>query len=181
MNKDGKLAGVDLLGAIFFIALGIVVLYLSSQMKVFRNSLIISPGLFPMILGGVFILCGGVLLVMAILRGGVADCARILAPGHLAAIAKSPTFIRGACVFLFILLYVALFGNPYLAKLNFPLEIGSRMVLVNVGFILLTFSYLFVTFLYLKAMKWSAAFAVSLIAAVVIFFSFNQGFGIPIP
>ena len=181
MEKNGKLAGMDLLASIFFIALGAGTYLYSAKMKVYQKSLIISPGLFPMLLGGIFVLCGAVLMIMALKRGGIADCRRLFSGSHIGSILHNPTFWRGTIVFVLILLYVALFGNPYLAKLNFVYDTGIKIIPVNVGFLLVTAGYLFVTFVYLKAMKWYNALMVSLIAAVAIYYAFNQGFGIPIP
>lgn len=180
MQKDSRLAGADLLAALACIALGLFVVSVANDMKVFRL-LRVSPGLFPLILGWIFVLCGAILLVMALKRGGLRDAARILSPASLAAVRRSPNFKRGCIVLGLILGYVALFGNRQLAKLNIITSLGGQVFAVNVGFILLTSGFLFVAFMYLKAMKWPSALTLSLAAAVIVFFSFNKGFGIPIP
>lgn len=180
MEKNQKMAGADLLASIFYIALGIWVFVYSSNMKVFRT-LIISPGLFPMILGGIFVLCGLVLMIMALKRGGVADCKRLLSGTNIGSSLRSPTFRRGLTVLLMIFVYVCLLGNSYLAKCNFVLDLGDRILPVNVGFIAITAGYLFATFIYLKAMRIRNAVALSLATAVIVYYAFNQGFGIPIP
>lgn len=180
MQKDGKLAGADLLAGLLFIALGAFVVSVASDMKVFRM-LRVSPGLFPLILGWIFVFCGGILGFMAVKRGGIRDAARILAPASVGAVVKSPTFKRGCIILGLILVYVALFGNRTLAKLNIISSLGGQVFTINVGFILITTAFLFVTFTYLKAMRWFSALTVSLCAAVIVFLAFNQGFGIPIP
>lgn len=180
MEKDRKLAGADLLASLALIALGTWGIIVARGMKVFRT-LIISPGLFPLIIGGVFVLCGLVLLIMAIKRGGITDLGRLFSAGNIAGIYRSPTFRRGLVILGLIVLYVALFGSKTIAKLNFILNLGDKILPVNTGFILITAGYLFATFSYLKAMRWTSALIVSVLAAVLIFLAFNQGFGIPIP
>lgn len=180
MHDDKKMAGPDFLASIVLIGLGVATMVLSSQMRVFR-SLIISPGLFPFILGGVFIFFGAVLMIIAVRRGGPGRARRLLAPAHLLEIWRSPRFRRGMIIFLLILGYVLLFGNRSLEELNFTIAAGAYIIPVNPGFMGLTACYLFLTFSYLKAMRWQTALIVSLIASAVIFYTFNKGFGIPIP
>ncbi len=180
MHKHQRLAGADLIASVLFMTLGGWVLYSANNMKVFRT-LIISPGLFPMLLGGIFIFCGLVLFIMAVKRGGFADLGRIFSSERAGQIFGSPNFKRGLIILLSIFVYIALFGNPELARLNFIITAGGRFLPVNVGFIGLTAAYLFFTFIYLKAMRPAYALTVALGAAIAVFFAFNQGFGIPIP
>ncbi|MCC8189131.1 MAG: tripartite tricarboxylate transporter TctB family protein [Planctomycetes bacterium] len=180
MEKKEKLAGMDLLSAVVLIALGIYICRASLAMRVYRT-LIISPGLFPLILGGIFVVCGCVLSIMAWKRGGFRDVGRLISLRHITAILRSPNFKRGAVVFTLIILYVGLFGNSVLGRLNTFFNWGDKIIPINTSFMLLTTAYLSATFIYLKAMKWQNAVAVSLCAAVIVFYSFNQGFGIPFP
>jgi hypothetical protein len=180
MADKQKMAGLDFLAALVFIIFGLAVCATASRMHVFRT-ILVSPGLFPMILGSIFIVCGLVMLVISSRHGGPGYARQLLSAATLRAGVGSPRFRRGGIVFLLILAYVVLFGNETLAALNFSVTVGDTIIPFNTGFILLTFGYLFVTFLYLKALPAGKAAAVSLIAAVAIFYAFSKGFGVPIP
>lgn len=65
------------------------------KMRVFNDSLLISPGLFPLILGGVFVLLGFFLLRSAARRGGREQASRILGMENLRAFAASPKVRKG--------------------------------------------------------------------------------------
>ncbi len=180
-NQTNRMAGADFLTSLVLIAFGICVFVMARQMKVFRT-LIISPGLFPMILGGVFVFFGVVMCIMSLRRGGLARARRILSSEYLAAVQHSPRFRKGLVVLGLILAYVLLFGNESLAALNFHFTLGSGTIIpVNIGFLATTAGYLFLTFAYLKAMRPFSALIVSIVAALVVFYIFNKGFGIPIP
>ncbi len=180
MQEKNRMAGPDLITSVVLIVLGAVIMYMSSQMKVFRT-LIVSPGLFPFILGGVFTFFGLIIFVIAACRGGFGQARHILSAEYLAGVWHSPRFRRCMTVLLLILAYVLLFGDPHLAGLNFTFNAGDSIIPVNIGFLGVTAGYLFLTFLYLKAMRWPAAIIVSVAAAILIFYAFNKGFGIPIP
>jgi hypothetical protein len=180
MQGKHNMAGPDFLMAIVFIIFGIAVCATASQMRVFRT-LLVSPGLFPMILGAVFIVCGLVILRISFKNGGLGRAKDILSAAYLQQAVASPRFKRGGIVFLLILAYVVLFGNNTLAVLNFSFTVGDVIFPVNTSFILITFGYLFATFMYLKALSARNAALVSGIAALVIFYVFSKGFGIPIP
>ena len=180
MQGKHKMAGPDFLAALAFIIFGIVIFTTASQMRVFRT-LLVSPGLFPMILGGIFIACGLVMLGISFRHGGLDRARHILSAGYLHQAVVSPRFRRGGIVFLLILAYIALFGNNTLALLNFSFTVGNVIIPVNTSFILITFGYLFATFLYLKAMPVWVAAVVSIVTSLVVFYVFNKGFGIPIP
>jgi hypothetical protein len=182
MEQDNnRLAGPDFIASLIFILAGIVILAWSLSMPIFNRTLIVSPGLFPAIIGGVFVAFGGVIFALSVRRGGAARAGELLSGASLRRTSHSPRFWRGMIVLLAILAYVLLFGNPWLAKLNFGVDIGETRLPVNVSFIGVSSGYLFFNFVYLKALKPSAAAALSLLAALTIFYSFNLGFGIPIP
>lgn len=179
-DKNNKMSGADFITSLLLIALGAAVIRGASQMRVFRT-LVVSPGLFPMILGGIFVVCGLVMLAISIKNGGIARARRILSLGYLRETARSPRFHRGCTVFLLILAYVALFGNSRLSALNFSFMVGDTIIPVNTSFIAITFGYLFATFSYLKAMPRPTSALVSIVASLAIFYAFNLGFGIPVP
>ncbi|MDR1535693.1 MAG: tripartite tricarboxylate transporter TctB family protein [Planctomycetota bacterium] len=181
MEQDhNRMAGSDFLSSLVFMLAGGLVIYASLKMRIFRT-IIVSPGLFPAIIGGVFILFGAVIFIIALRRGGAARAMNILSPENLRAVWRAPRFRRGMVVLLSILVYVLLFGHPYLAKFNFSFDFGGGLVPVNFGFLITTGGYLLFTFLYLKAMSKPAAIAVSLLTTLFVFYAFSKGFGIPIP
>lgn len=181
MQEKNKMAGADFLTSLVFIAVGALIFDMARDMKVFRKMIIISPGLFPMILGGVFVFFGVVICILSLRRGGFAEARRVFSFRYFSDVWRSPRFRKGITVFLLILAYVLFFGNEYLARLNFHFNVGNDIIPVNVGFIITTAGYLFLTFGYLKAMRRTTSLVVSVVAALVIFYSFNKGFGIPIP
>jgi hypothetical protein len=181
MDQDNRrLAGSDFITSVIFIATGILTIVLSLRMRIFRT-IIVSPGLFPVIIGGVFVLFGGVILILAIKRGGVAEAGSIISAENFLSTWRSSRFRRGMAIFLAILAYVLLFGHPWLARLNFAFVAGDAMIPVNISFFLTTGGYLVFNFLYLKAMRPSMAILVSILSALAIFYAFSMGFGIPIP
>ncbi|MDR2391312.1 MAG: tripartite tricarboxylate transporter TctB family protein [Planctomycetota bacterium] len=181
MDQDNRrLAGSDFIASAIFIATGMLTIILSLRMRIFRT-IIVSPGLFPVIIGGVFVVFGGVIFILAIRRGGVAEAGSILSAANLLATWRSPRFRRGMTIFLAILAYVLLFGHPWLARLNFAFVAGDVMIPVNVSFFLTTGGYLVFNFFYLKAMRPSMAILVSILSALAIFYAFSIGFGVPVP
>ena len=131
------------------------------KMRVFNDSLLISPGLFPLILGGVFVLLGFFLLRSAAKRGGRGQASRILGMENLRTFAASPKVHKGMTLLVFIVLYV--------------------MALGHIPFVWASMAYLFVTFTYLRAMnfQWNVALAIG--AAWAISFAFSDLFRIPMP
>ncbi len=131
------------------------------KMRVFNNSLLVSPGLFPLILGGVFVLLGFFLLRSAARRGGRGQASRILGMENLRTFAASPKVHKGMTLLAFIVVYV--------------------MALGHIPFMWATAAYLIVTFTYLKAMKlhWNLLLAVA--SAWAISFAFSDLFRIPMP
>lgn len=156
-----KMAGLDVLSSIFFFIMGAAMAYVSYKMKIYNRSLVVSPGLFPMILGFMFMFLAVVMGSLALRRKGLKAAGQLLAGSHLAACLTSPTFFRGVIVLGLIVAYVFLFGK--------------------IHFIAATALYLFGTFAYLKAMKLPYNIMTSLVAAVVIFSVFKYVFGIPVP
>jgi threonine/homoserine efflux transporter RhtA len=68
-----------------------------------------------------------------------------------------------------------------LAKLNFIFYWGDSLIPVNIGFFITTGGYLLFSFIYLKALRWHTAVGLSFAVTLLVFYSFNKGFGIPIP
>lgn len=180
MDQNNKLAGADFLTSLVLMAGGAGVFVMARQMRVIR-SVSTSPGLFPMILGIVFMFFGVVMCVIALRRGGWAQAKHILSAEWLSGVWRSPRFRKGMTVFGLVVLYVLLFGNGYLAMLNFHFTAGGEIIPVNTGFLVTTAGYLFLTFNYLKAMRPASSAFVAIVASLAVFYAFNKGFGIPIP
>ncbi len=162
MNDDrSKMAGLDVISAVVLLVLGAAMTYVSYTMRIYNKSLVVSPGLFPMILGVLFMLLAALLGGLALRRGGRSAAAGLLSLSRLAACCSSPTFYRGVIVLGLIVVYVFLFGT--------------------IHFVAVTFLYLTGTFLYLRAMRPPYCLAVAAIAAAVVYAVFAYGFGIPVP
>jgi hypothetical protein len=159
-NKTQKLAGADFITAVLLILFGGAFFAGARSMRVYQT-LFISPGFFPMILGGAFVFFGCVLLYTSWRRGGYSDACRIFSVANLKRSFTSPVFKKGGVVFLLILVYVALLGK--------------------FSFVALSVAYLFLTFLFLKAAKWYWAIIISVTAPIVVQLVFSQVFRIPMP
>ena len=154
------LAGADFITSIILIIFGSAFFIIARNMRTFRVYLS-SPGIFPMILGVIFILFGLVLLYNSYRRGGWADARRILSACNLKQSATSPDF-KKLCVLLFLISgYVALLGR--------------------ISFVYLSMGYLFLTFAYLRAAKWYWIIPISVLAPVAIHLFFSNIFRIPMP
>ncbi len=160
-RKVYKGSGADFISAVCLVLFGAAFTIAALRMRVFNNSLLVSPGLFPLILGGVFILLGLLLLRSAAKRGGWYEASHVLGKEHLHTFFTSPRVHKGTILLLLIVAYVATLGY--------------------VPFVWSTAGYLLVTFLYLKAMKFHWILLVSFLAAYAINFAFRDLFRIPMP
>ena len=160
-EKVHKGSGADYIFAICLMVFGAAFAAAALRMRVFNNSLLVSPGLFPLILGGVFVLLGFLLFRSASERSGREQAFRILGKENLRAFLSSPRVRKGTILLLFIVAYVMAIG---------PLS-----------FLWATAAYLIVTFVYLKAMKLHWSIFLAFTAAWVITFAFRNLFQIPMP
>ena len=160
-HRATKGSGADFISALCFMIFGAALAVAALKMRVFNNSLLVSPGLFPLILGGVFVLLGFFLLRSAARRGGRGQASRILGMENLRTFAASPKVHKGMTLLAFIVVYV--------------------MALGHIPFMWATAAYLIVTFTYLKAMKLHWNIALSFAAAWAISFAFSDLFRIPMP
>jgi hypothetical protein len=156
-----KGSGADYISALCLIVFGAAFSIAALRMRVFNNSILVSPGLFPLILGGVFILLGLLLFRSAALRGGREQAFHVLGKEHLNAFFSSPRVRKGTVLLLLVVAYVVAVGY-------FP-------------FLWATAGYLIVTFLYLKAMKLHWSILLALAAAWAITAAFRDLFRIPMP
>ena len=154
------LAGADFITSIVLIIFGAAFFIIARNMRVFRVYLS-SPGIFPMILGIIFILFGCALFYNSYRRGGLADARRILSACYLKQSVASPNSQKLGVILFLIFVYVALLGR--------------------VSFVYLSMGYLFLTFLYLKAAKWYLIIPIAVLAPIAIHMFFTNIFRIPMP
>ncbi len=156
-----KGSGADYISALILMIFGAAFAGAALRMRVFNNSFLVSPGLFPLILGGVFILLGFLLFRSAAQRGGREQALHVLGKENLRSFFQSPRVRKGTVLLLFILAYVLTLG--YLP------------------FLWATAAYLIVTFIYLKALKLHWTVLLAFAAAWAITFAFRDLFRIPMP
>jgi hypothetical protein len=156
-----KGSGADYISAVCLIVFGAAFSAAALRMRVFNNSLLVSPGLFPLILGGVFILLGFLLLRSAAKRGGKEQALHVLGRNNLNAFFSSPRVRKGTVLLLLVVAYVVAVGF--------------------IPFLWATAGYLIVTFFYLKAMKLHWSILLAFAAAWVITAAFRDLFRIPMP
>lgn len=156
-----KGAGADYISALVLMIFGAAFAAAALRMRVFNKSLLVSPGLFPLILGGVFILLGFLLFRSAAQRGGREQAFHVLGEENLRAFYLSPRVRKGTILLLFMVVYV--------------------MTLGYIPFLWATAAYLVVTFIYLKALKLHWTVLLAFAAAWAITFAFRDLFRIPMP
>ena len=161
MPKPNRMNAADVVGGIFFLVLGPVLVYASLQMKVYR-SFLDAPGFFPMILGIIFTIMGGILLNTAIKRNGIEELKQVIRNKEISKGLRSDTALRAFV--LVILMAVYIFG-----------------LVGRVNFTVATFVYLTVTMLYLKSTSKVNIFLISLVASLAISYTFSNLFSIPLP
>ena len=160
-DARARMAGLDFIASAALFLFGGGMAYISWTMKIFNRSRVVSPGLFPFILGVLFMLLALLLGGLALRRDGWGAAKFLLGMKHLRACVTSPRFYRGAVVLLAVLVYVLLFGRLH--------------------FVAVTALYLTFNFWYLKALRLPLAVAISVVAAFAIYAVFSNVFGIPIP
>ena len=160
-GKVHKGSGADYISALILMIFGAAFAAAALRMRVFNKSLLVSPGLFPLILGGVFILLGFLLFRSAAQRGGREQALHVLGKENLRAFYLSPRVRKGTILLLFMSAYVLTLGH--------------------IPFLWATAAYLFVTFTYLKAMMFHWSVLLAFAAAWAITFAFRDLFRIPMP
>ena len=154
------MSGADFISAIALIVFGTAFFINARGMRVYRVYLS-SPGIFPMILGVVFVFFGLILLVNSVRRGGLVDIRRIISADYLKGSVSSPDFKKLGVLLLLISGYVAMLGR--------------------ISFVYLSMGYLFLTFTFLKAAKWYWIILISVLAPIAINMFFTNIFRIPMP
>ena len=159
-KTGAPLAGADFITSIVIIIFGASFFIMARNMRTFRVYLS-SPGIFPMILGVIFILFGLSLLYNSYRRGGWTDARRILSACNLKESVMSPHSKKLGVLLLLMLGYVAMLGR--------------------ISFVYLSMAYLLLTFSYLRAAKWYWIILISVLAPIAINLFFTSIFRIPMP
>lgn len=159
-RAEKPMAGADFITSIGFLILGTAIFITAWNMKVWRVYLS-SPGIFPMIIGAIFILFGLFLLYRSYMRGGLIGARRIISFDSIVSGVTSPISKKLCIVFLLIFGYVALLGR--------------------IPFLYLSMGYILLTLWYLRAAKWYLMIIISVIFPIAINALFTNFFRIPMP
>ena len=130
-------------------------------MKVY-GSFLDAPGFFPMILGIIFTIMGGILLNTGVKRNGLKELKEVIKNNEIVKGLRSDTTIRALVLIAFMAVYI--FG-----------------LIGRVHFTIATSLYLIVTMLYLKATSVVNIFLISIGTAIAISNTFSNFFNIPLP
>ncbi len=160
-SKPSRINAADVVVGIFFLVLGPVLVYSSLQMRVY-GSFLDAPGFFPMILGIIFTIMGGILLNTAVKRNGLKELKEVIRNKEIVKGLRSDTTTRA--LVLIALMAVYIFG-----------------LIGRVHFTIATFLYLVVTMLYLKATSVVNIVLISIGTAIAISYAFSNFFRIPLP
>lgn len=160
MDQKKSVAGDIIMGFILIVS-GIAIVINSSHMKVFRTFLD-APGLFPMILGFIFIILGMMLCIPAIRLNGISELKKTFSKSQLLVFIKDDKTFRVMVLLLLMVVYI-------------------YILIGKVHFTIATAIYLFFTMLYLKSTSWWKNLIISILASVLISVVFKYGFRIPLP
>ena len=168
-QEPKPMSGADFITSIGFIIFGTAMFISAYNMhmtNIARNIMVkrvqlSSPGLFPMIIGVIFVLFGLFMLYRSYRRGGLIDAKRIISFDSIISGVTSPISRKLCTVFILILVYVALLGV--------------------IPFRYLSMGYLLLTLWYLKAAKWYWMILISVVFPIAINALFTNFFRIPMP
>ncbi len=160
MEKEKDLTG-DIIMGFLLMAVGVAIAIVALGMKVFRNFLD-APGLFPLILGCIFVLLGAALLFPALKKVGFSTVKVAFSKSSLIGFLKNDMTIRVLIILGLMFAYVYIL----IGRINFAVA---------------TSIYLFLTMLYIKSTKWWLALIISVVASLAISIVFKYGFRIPLP
>ncbi len=161
-NKKERKAAKDFASGILLVIFGILIIVDSLQMKVF-NTFLDAPGFFPVIVGGVIIVLGGVLAFIGFKLGGVQELKEVMNGKALKEAVTSDETVRVLILIGMMVIYI-------------------WVLLGRMHFILSTSIYLTANFLYLKAAKhWWISIIIAAATSVAVYYAFKLGFGITMP
>lgn len=161
-KKNERKAAKDFVSGLLVVLFGIFIIVDSLNMKVF-NTFLDAPGFFPVIVGAVLIVLGGVLSFIGFRLGGVAELKEVLNGAFLKQFITSDGTVRVLILIAMMVIYIwGLLGRMH--------------------FILSTSIYLAANFLYLKATKhWWVSIIIAAATSTIVYSAFDLGFGITMP
>lgn len=161
-KKKKRNAAIDLVCGVLLALFGIYVMIASLNLKVY-NTFIDAPGFFPLIIGAVLLVLGGILTFIGLRTGGIPQLKEVLSGSFLKAFIKHEETLRVLILLGMMAIYI-------------------YVLLGRIHFILATSIYLVANFLYLKACKrWWVSVIIALVTAVAVYYAFLLGFGITMP
>ena len=161
-KKKGRNSAKDFVSGLLIVLFGIYIIVDSLNMKVF-NTFLDAPGFFPVIVGGVLIVLGGILSFIGFKLGGAAELKEVLNGEFLKQFITGDETVRVLILIAMMVIYIwGLLGRMH--------------------FIISTSIYLAANFLYLKAVKqWWLSILIAVITSAVVYYAFKLGFGITMP
>ncbi len=161
-KKKERKAAKDFASGILIALFGILIIVDSLHMKVF-NTFLDAPGFFPVIVGAVIIVLGGVLAFIGFKLGGLQELKEVMNGKSLKEAVTSDETVRVLILIAMMVIYI--WG-----------------LLGRIHFILSTSIYLTANFLYLKASKyWWLSIIIAVVTSVIVYYAFKLGFGITMP
>ena len=167
-DRKKKSAAMNTVFGALLVLFSMYIIISSLHMKFFK-SFIDGAGFFPLIIGCVLTVLGGVLVFIGINSGGIAELKEVFTGSFMKAFIKNEVTIR-------VLILVAL------------MAIYIFVLLGNIPFVWATTIYLFVTFVYLKAYKkswiipgWLKALVTAVLTSFIVYYAFKLGLGLTLP
>ena len=198
-REPKPMSGADFITSFGFIVFGtamFITAYNMHTINIARNIMVrrvhlSSPGLFPMIIGVIFVLFGFFMLYRSYNRGGLIDAKRIISFDNIKSGVTSPISKKLSIVFLIVLSYVVLLGTPIplpyvtaeqIHQLDYSVVfLGIPFRKYIIPFLYLSMGYLLLTLWYLKATKWYWMILISVVFPIAINALFTNFFRIPMP
>ncbi len=167
-GQKKKSAAQNTIFGTLLVIFSIYVIISSLHMKFFRQ-FIDGAGFFPLIIGCVLLLLGGVLVFIGINAGGFAELKEVFTGSFIKAFITNEITLRVLILLVLMAVYVFI-------------------LLGNLPFVWATSIYLFVTFIYLKAYKkswiipgWLKALFTSVLTSYIVYYAFKLGLGLTLP
>ena len=161
-GQKPKNAAKDLVSGILLVAFGVYIIIDALHMRVY-NKFIDAPGFFPVIVGSVICLLGGILAFIGWRKGGFGELKEVFSGSFLKQFFTSEGTIR--VVILLAMMFIYIFG-----------------LLGRIHFIIATSIYLIANYLYLKATKhWWTGVIIAVATSFAVYYAFKLGFSITMP
>jgi len=167
-DRKKKSAAINTVFGALLVLFSVYIIISSLHMKFFK-SFIDGAGFFPLIIGCVLTVLGGVLIFIGINAGGFAELKEVFTGSYIKAFIKHETTVRVLILMALMAIYVFI-------------------LLGNLPFVWATSIYLFITFVYLKAYKkswiipgWLKALFTSVLTSYIVYYAFRLGLGLTLP